>query len=263
LAPSKFVNAFSESEAADLWRVTKVIQEEHAVDGPRAHVIDEDVELRELVPPASRDAAVLASRAAVLEVAAGTWDPSAESRRALGGYGLLVLDGVLVRRVDYGGRFGAEVLAGGDLLPPWELGEPGLEHVAGFETTWRMLSPTRLAVLDPHWTERMTRFTRIGPALAGRAAERSARLATMMAITQVPRLDDRLWRLLWELADRHGRVHPDGVHLDLPLTHEVLGQLAGARRPPVTNAISRLSQQGRVRRDGRGWILSGEPPAGV
>ena len=82
----------------------------------------------------------------------------------------------------------------------------------------------------------------------------------MMAISQQPRLDDRLWMLFWELADRHGKVHADGVHLDLPLTHEVLSHLAGARRPSVSSSLTKLAVQGRVRRNGRDWVLSGGPP---
>jgi CRP-like cAMP-binding protein len=81
-----------------------------------------------------------------------------------------------------------------------------------------------------------------------------------MAIVQLPRLDDRLWMLFWELADRYGRVHTDGVHLDLPLTHELLSHLAAARRPSVSGALTRLSEQGRLLRSGRSWVLTGDPP---
>jgi CRP-like cAMP-binding protein len=85
-----------------------------------------------------------------------------------------------------------------------------------------------------------------------------------MAIVQVPRLDDRLWMIFWELADRYGRVHRDGVHLDVPLTHELLSHLSAARRPSVSGALTRLSEQGRLLRAGRGWVLVGDPPhAGV
>ena len=66
--------------------------------------------------------------------------------------------------------------------------------------------------------------------------------------------------LFWELADRYGHVHADGVHLDLPLTHEVLSHLAGARRPSVSGALTRLADEGRLRRSGRHWVLSGDPP---
>src|SRR4051794_29172377 len=45
------------------------------------------------------------------------------------------------------------------------------------------------------------------------------------------RMEERLWLLFWERAERHGTVHTDGVHIGLRLTHEVLSQLAAARRP--------------------------------
>jgi CRP/FNR family transcriptional regulator, cyclic AMP receptor protein len=225
--------------------------------GGRAYVLDEDPELAELVPEARRGAARQASLASVVEIPTGMWNAREDADRARDGFGLLVLDGTLIRRVGYGGRFGAELLADGDLLRPWEFDG---EETIGFETGWRVLTKTRLAVLDLLWTERMGRYPRVGPALAGRALSRSRRLAAMMAISQQPRLDDRLWMLFWELADRHGRVHADGVHVDLPLTHEVLSHLAGARRPSVSSALTKLADQGRVWRNGRGWVLSGGPP---
>jgi CRP/FNR family transcriptional regulator, cyclic AMP receptor protein len=224
---------------------------------PRALVLDADAELAELVPPAQLDAARHASLAAVLEVPPRRWNAALDSGRAGDGFGLLVLDGVLARRVGQAGRFGAELLAGGDLLRPWEL--EGDDPV-GFEAAWRVLTRTRMAVLDLEWTERMARFPRIGPALAGRVLARSGRLATLMAIAQQPRLDDRLWMLFWELADRYGRVHPDGVHVDLPLTHEVLSHLVAARRPSVSGAMTKLARDGRLLRNGDGWVLNGPPP---
>jgi CRP/FNR family cyclic AMP-dependent transcriptional regulator len=224
----------------------------------RALVLDEDPELAELVPRLQLQTARQASLASVMDVPSGRWDANVDGDTAREGYGLLVLDGVLVRRVGYGGRFGAELLAAGDLLRPWDFEG---DDTIGFETTWRALAGSRLAVLDVHWTERMARYTQVGPALAGRALARSRRLAAMMAIAQQPRLDERLWMLFWELADRHGRVHPDGVHVDLPLTHEVLSHLVAARRPSVSGALTKLAAQGRLRRDGRAWVLSGDPPA--
>jgi hypothetical protein len=195
----------------------------------------------------------------MVDIGAGTWDARVDSDRAREGFGLLALDGVLVRRVGYGGRFGAELLAAGDLLRPWEF--DGDESI-GFETTWRVLAGTRMAVLDGSWAERMARYPRVGSALAGRALGRARRLTAMMAISQQPRLDERIWMLFWELADRHGRVHPDGVYLDLPLTHEVLSHLVAARRPSVSGALTKLSDQGRLLRDGRRWVLRGDPPGG-
>jgi CRP/FNR family transcriptional regulator, cyclic AMP receptor protein len=227
------------------------------VSADRVYLLREDPELAELVPEPSRDAARQASLAAVFDVPAGRWNARRDADRARGGYGLMVLGGVLVRRVGYEGRFGAELLASGDLLRPWEFDG---DDLIGFETGWRTLEPTRVAVLDLPWTERMVRYPRIGPALAGRALARSQRLATMMAIAQHPRLDERLWMLFWDLADRYGRVHADGVHIDLPLTHEVLSYLVAARRPSVSGALTKLAGEGRVWRNGRGWVLGGDPP---
>jgi CRP/FNR family transcriptional regulator, cyclic AMP receptor protein len=222
----------------------------------RALVLEHDADLSETVPEAERYAAVQASVAALLEVPVGQWDARIDADRARPGFGLLVLDGVLIRRVGSSGRYGAELLAAGDLLRPWEFDG---DDTLGFESTWRVLAATRMAVLDTGWAARMARYTRIGPELAGRALRRSRRLAAMMAIAQQPRLEERLLMIFWELADRHGRVRSDGVHVDLPLTHELLSHLAAARRPSVSGALSRLADQGRLRRERHAWVLSREP----
>jgi CRP/FNR family cyclic AMP-dependent transcriptional regulator len=224
-----------------------------------AFVLDEDPDLEECVAPEHRRAAREASLAATMYLPPGTWDARQDADRARRGIGLLVLQGLLVRRVGADGRFGAELLSAGDLLRPWE--SDGEQSTIGFETAWRVLAATRIAVLDIGWAGRMARFPEVGAHLTGRAMQRARRLATMMVIAQQPRLDDRLLMLFWELAERHGRVHPDGVHLELPLTHEILSHLVAARRPSVSGALSRLAEQDRLRRDGRLWLLKGEPPA--
>jgi CRP/FNR family cyclic AMP-dependent transcriptional regulator len=229
------------------------------MSGLRTTVLDDDSELADLIGETRREAARAASSAAVLTVGPGNWDALADAHHARNGYGMLVLDGLLVRRVGFDGRFGAELLGPGDLLRPWE-GDGESSGTLPFETSWRVMTPMRLAVLDLHWAARMAPHPQVGAELAGRALKRSRRLAASMAIVQVPRLDERLWMLFWELADRWGRVHADGIHLELPLTHELLSHLAAARRPSVSGALARLAESGRVRRVGRSWVLTGEPP---
>ena len=118
--------------------------------------------------------------------------------------------------------------------------------------TWRIVAPVRLAALDHQWAARVAPFFDVAGELAGRALDRSRRLAMLMAIAQQPRLDQRRWLLFWELADRHGKVHRDGVHLDVRLTHEVIRHLASARRQSVSTALRNLAQRGILRREGRG-----------
>jgi CRP/FNR family cyclic AMP-dependent transcriptional regulator len=67
--------------------------------------------------------------------------------------------------------------------------------------------------------------------------------------------------MMWYLADRWGKVTPDGVHLPLRLTHQTLGRLVGAQRPSVTTALKQLAAEGRLTREGDGtWMLHGDPP---
>src|SRR3954454_16463305 len=221
-------------------------------------VLERDAELAEAVALDRRDAAVRASLAAQLRVARGRWDARPPAERTRDGHGFLVLEGVLVRRVGIAERVAAELLGPGDLLRPLE--HDGEEATLPFEATWRVLAPLTLAVLDQRWSVRMAPYHEVGIALAGRALRRSRRVANMFIIARHPHPGDRLQLLLWELADRYGRVRPDGVHVPLPMTHQVLSELAAARRPSVSGALGRLAATGALVRVPDGWVLSGEPP---
>ena len=86
-------------------------------------------------------------------------------------------------------------------------------------------------------------------------------LATTQAISQLTRVDRRLKALFWHLAERWGRVLPDGIAVPLPLSHQRLADLVGAHRPAVTSAMGELTRKGSIsRREDRVWILHGSPP---
>jgi hypothetical protein len=66
---------------------------------------------------------------------------------------------------------------------------------------------------------------------------------------------------LWLLAGRWGRQTPSGVALRLPLSHETLGSLVGAKRSSVTLALKALELRGCLERPRRGEVvLVGEAP---
>jgi hypothetical protein len=225
-------------------------------------VLDVDAGLAGVLPPEQLQAARQATTAAVVRAPAGPWQAAQNADRARGGYGMLMLDGLLLRRVGVDGRFGAELLGPGDLLRPWQRdGDADEGGTLSLHWTWRVAAPVQLAVLDQRWAARAAGWPQLGAELAGRALARSLRLVVAMAVAQQPRLDARLWMLFWDLADRYGRVRADGVHLELPLTHEILSHLAGARRPSVSAALTRLAAEGRVTRQGHRWVLRGEPPS--
>ncbi|HET9103484.1 MAG TPA: helix-turn-helix domain-containing protein [Solirubrobacteraceae bacterium] len=217
----------------------------------------EDPELAEAIPDAQRTEAIVRCRVPTMRIARGRWTVPGDARLE-DGIGLLVLEGLLIRRTGIDGRFGAELLGEGDLLRPWqgEDAEPPLLLTAG----WRALTPARVALLDADAAATMAAWPALTGRLVARALERSRNLAVNMAIVQQARVTVRIHMLLWHLADRWGRVRPDGVIVPLALSHTVLAELVAARRPTVTGALAELARAGAVHPLEPGWRLSGEPP---
>jgi CRP/FNR family cyclic AMP-dependent transcriptional regulator len=202
--------------------------------------------------------AVRPSLASTLRRDPGMWDAAQDAEHGRDGLGLLVLEGTLMRRVGMRERFAAELLGPGDILQP--AAHDGEEAMLPFETRWRILSRLNLAVLDLRWMERMAPFPAVTAEITARVMVRSRRMAVMFAIAQHPRLTDRLRLFFWDLADRYGRVRPDGVLLELELTQEMIGHLVGGRRPSVSKALSELEGDGLIRRDRGRLLLLGDPP---
>jgi CRP/FNR family cyclic AMP-dependent transcriptional regulator len=225
--------------------------------GSVCHILSEDPALAEAIPSAHREQAVDECLARAAHIPAGAWSGEGASIPP-DGVGLLVLRGLLIRRVGIDGRFGAELLGDGDLLRPWQ--GPDMPPTLPRTTGWHVLAPTRVALLDMQAARRLARYPELIGRLVGRALERSRNLAVNMAIVHQPRVDVRLHMLFWQLADRWGRVRSDGISVPLHLTHAVLADLVAARRPTVSTALSELAERELVRTTGSGWLLSGEPP---
>ena len=125
---------------------------------------------------------------------------------------------------------------------------------------WSALARTRFAVLDEHVAVRLSRYPQVYCALLERCSWRSRRLAVLQAIAQLNRVDRRVLALLWHLGERWGRVTPDGIAVPLALSHRMLGQLVGARRPTISTALAELVRAGEVMRGADGtWVLTGSP----
>jgi CRP/FNR family cyclic AMP-dependent transcriptional regulator len=193
-------------------------------------------------------------------VARGQWRPDTETGPdAAGGIGILVLEGVVVRRLSLGHRSCAELLGPGDMLRPSQDGFS--ELLAPFTVSWRVIEPLMLAHLDVRFVARAARFPEMTGELVSRALDRSRLLARMLAVAQLPRVDTRLLIAMWHLSERWGTVRPEGRVLPGFLSHELLGWIVGARRPSVTTALGQLSQKGLITRQADGtWLLGDEPP---
>src|SRR5581483_11382233 len=59
---------------------------------------------------------------------------------------------------------------------------------------------------------------------------------------------ERIRRKLLQLARDYGRVTGDGVKLDLPLTHALIGEMVGSERETVTRGIDQLENEGFLTR---------------
>jgi hypothetical protein len=220
-------------------------------------VLREDPDLSESIPAQRRHRAIEECTALEMKLPTGRW-AGGESSIPEAGIGLLVLEGLLIRRVGVDGRYGAELLGEGDVLRPWQ----GEDEMPALHTTtgWSVIEPTRVALLDAQFAAQVGRYPELAGRLVGRAVRRSRTLAVNMAIVHHARVDTRLHMLFWHLAGRWGKVRSDGTILPLRLTHTVLAELVAARRPTVSGALSDLARRGLVRLLDEGWLLSGDPP---
>lgn len=229
--------------------------------GEVCRVLEEEPDLAEGLSDEDRRAAVLAFRARVISVTQPRWDPPTFDPART--FGLLVLDGLLGRRVRAGSAVATELLSCGDILRPWD--EPFAFNAVPPEADWRVFRPARLAVLDEHITALIGRRPELVVNFSSRLLRRARSVAYLMAISHQSRLEDKLMATMWHIASNWGRVTRDGVIVPFRLTHEVLGEILGSQRPSVTMALGRLQAQNRLarRRDGSYVLLAqvGDAPA--
>jgi CRP/FNR family cyclic AMP-dependent transcriptional regulator len=217
-------------------------------------VIDVDPDLAEGLPEGERETASRRLVAPAYDLSVGLWAPEQHNHQPVhGALGLLVITGLLSRTLTLEGRATGELLGSGDVLRPWDPREapPGISC----EVQWAVHSPTRLALLDRRFVSAAARWPSVLEEIALRLVRRSANLSLQLALGQVPRIEGRLLLLFWRLADRWGRVTPDGILIPLRLTHETLAALVAARRPSVTSALGRLGEAGLLERRDGGWLL--------
>lgn len=217
------------------------------------YLLDLDVDLADELDVRLRLAARPTVTAVTFEAETGNLRLADWLADASPGPGVLILDGVVVAQVQVGDRTAAELLGTGDLIQSWQCADA--ELVCG--TSWRALLPTRFAVLDGAFAQRVKPWPQITAVLLRRAGKRTQRLNVQRAITAQPRLEVRLALIMWHLAARWGKVTPGGIHLALPLTHQLLGWLVSAERPSVSHALARLHYAGLVSGHGDEWYLQG------
>jgi CRP/FNR family cyclic AMP-dependent transcriptional regulator len=224
---------------------------------PAVRVLEVDPDLGLGIEPPDWQVAVGMAVAPEFTFERGPWKFSPPPDRA--GFGALILEGLIIVRIDVGERSHIEMLGEGDLASPW-VGS-GTELSTASVVTASVAARARVALLDRRFALRTARWPEIHAALIQRCIVRSRRLSLQSAINALPRIEERVEVTLWALAYRFGRVTPEGIVMNLPISHSQLADIVAAQRPSVSTAVVRLEDHGRlVRVERRTWLLRGEPP---
>jgi CRP/FNR family transcriptional regulator, cyclic AMP receptor protein len=215
----------------------------HRPSATYCYLLDADADLADEFDLRMRIAARQLATAEVIEIDVGDCDLRGLFGAKPPALGVLILDGVMTVDVRVGDRTATELVGAGDLLHPRiDDADDLVEH----DATCHALLPTKMAVLDGAFAERIRPWPQITYALLRRTGRRASNVSVQRAIACQPRLDVRLGLLLWHFAARWGRVEPGGIRLSLPLTHRLLGRLVSAERPSVSHALARLADAGLV-----------------
>lgn len=186
-----------------------------------------------------------------LDLDAGAWTPPTPADADAAPLALMT-DGLVGRRVGLGERVATQLLGPGDVFDPWA---GSADDLLPRSVRWSALVPATIAVLDVRFATAAQRWPDLSRTVQARLAALGERLAVHMAICQLPRVEERVLALLWHLAERFGRVAPDGVVLGLRLTHRMIGELVGAQRPTVSLALTSLLEDGLVVRREEGSLV--------
>jgi CRP/FNR family transcriptional regulator, cyclic AMP receptor protein len=216
-------------------------------------LLDYDPALGTTLRPERRAEAAATAEATLIRVEPGrrTLEELTGGHEAV--YGVLLLDGLVSRTVVLDGVVSAQLLGHGDLV---RTGSGRSEALVAVEVRWSVIEPLAVALLDERFLLTVRRWPELVAALFERLTAQEQRRDIHLALSQLPRVADRIHALLWLLAERWGRVTPQGVTLRLRLTHELIGQLVGAKRPTVTLALKELEERSSVdRRPDGGWLL--------
>lgn len=167
-------------------------------------------------------------------------------------FGVVVLEGLVIAELRAARASVAWLLGAEDVIRPWEIVDIPLAR----DASWRVLQTTRLLRLDRAFHARARHDPAAIHSLVSGTARTTHWLLAKSLIVSSPVIEERLLLLFALYGERWGKVTTEGVLIHLPLTHELLAALCGARRPSVTHALRSLERKGYIGCPARGtWLL--------
>lgn len=94
--------------------------------------------------------------------------------------------------------------------------------------------------------ELVLKYPTVGLQVIKTLSKRISWLTTRVSNLAVTNIEDRLYRVLRNVAKEHGAKSAKGVVIQFPLTHEDLSFLTGAHRVTVTRAMKTLKEAGKI-----------------
>jgi CRP-like cAMP-binding protein len=223
-----------------------------------ASALDLDPDLATGIPPEELEKARGACRGALIRVSRGRCQIPMANPSGHGVWGFIVIEGLICRELSIRDNSMLEFLGPTDVLQP-PMVRDGL--AAGARVAITASTDAQLLAVGSALLRAAARWPSILAVVLQRLEAQRERLAFQGLIAHLPRAEHRLLLALAHLSERWGRVTPDGILVPLPLTHSLLGQMIGARRPTVTLAVRSLQNDGVIRRsDNRFWLLTDKAP---
>ena len=103
--------------------------------------------------------------------------------------------------------------------------------------------------------ELVLQYPKVGLKIIKNLSNRITWLTTRVENLTVTNIEDRLYRVLSNVAKEHGTASPQGVVIQFPLTHEDMSFLTGAHRVSITRAMKALKAAGKIIHEDRRLIL--------
>ena len=165
---------------------------------------------------------------------------------AEGVFDFIVVEGVVLKETTLATRSALEMLGPGDVLAPPLSATRQLDSRA--VSRYIAHGQVTLVGLDGRFREAARRWPGLSDAVYDRLAQQTHRASMHLAMLHLPRVEERVVALFSDLAERFGRMTPDGIVIDVRLTHELIGRLVGSRRPTVSLALQALATDGVLTR---------------
>lgn len=104
--------------------------------------------------------------------------------------------------------------------------------------------------------ETVLAYPNIGLQIIKTLSQQIDHLSSRVGSLATPSIEDRLFRVLSNVAREHGKTVPRGRVIRFPLTHEDLSFLTGAHRVSITRAMKALKDAGKIILEDRQLILT-------